>query len=236
MEIHHIEDTEYTRAGGKNFPATHPDRSNRYLEEYWSILEIVSQGSLSTPFDELYWEGGAWSPAYDIDGELGDVPPMATVQSADAKVEVLLPAYRSLVHRGNLRPAHVGMYVHQDQKIPGEIFIKNMEYMSTPLINTLVYAVLRRPDGSALLSEYESDDDFRMQYYSVITGEQGEVLTITQDKKKAKQIEKAVQISHVLDDIAADKVVAPTLVKALPRFVQSVWVRSNISKLTSADK
>ena len=116
IEIHGAERAGFKRLGGTVFNSRYPDQNNEELKEVWEKLEIISLGTLSVGFQYLYYLAGAFSPAYDMEGKLGQKPPEIRFRRHDSGiVEVLFPAYKSIVHRGNTRPAVLGVWARETQ-------------------------------------------------------------------------------------------------------------------------
>jgi len=229
MEIHHIKDTDFKRVGGKSFDSYSPEANNARMKRVWDVLSDVSKGTLNPEFDRLYWFGGAWSPAYDIKGDLGKVPPSSTVKTSEKDLELLLPVYKSLVHRGNVRPAILGVWSHEDQVEVAQVFMQNFEYFNTQLESGDVYAVMKRPDSSLYASRYDSPQDFRADYFSAIDGEQGQVVVVTNDQEYALKCYQKEETENELSRISHGETNVPFMVRRLPKFVNRGWVGKQVA-------
>ncbi|HEX7018025.1 MAG TPA: hypothetical protein VF209_03920 [Patescibacteria group bacterium] len=224
LEMHNEERSGYKRIGGRSYDASYSSEGrNAQMKELWEILAVASHGTLTPSFEELYWFGGMLSPAYDIKGELGNFPPSGTFQSFDQELHLLLPVYKSMQVRHELRPAKLGIWSKEKQVGVARIFNRNLDYLNTPLENTHVYAVMRRPDGTPFTSKYANPQEFRGDYFRVITGEQGEVLVVTNNPEEALEAYRTTQAEKDIERITSQEVQAPLLVKVLPKFLQSVW-------------
>lgn len=231
QEIYNIQQTNFRRVGGRNFgDAWSSERNNEALNRVWDVLADLSQGTLAPEFERLYWFGGMFSPAYDIQGNLGKVPPSATIQTVDKDLELLLPAYKSVSHRGATKPALLGVWASENQGEVAQVFMNNLDFFCTRLTSGAVYAIMRRPDGSALATQYDNPRKFREDYFNVIQGEQGQALIVTNDPKYALKCYQREQVNSQLDNISDGKTNVPFVVSRLPQFVNRLWVAGQVAK------
>ena len=132
MKLYGAEEAGYEWIGGKVFDRGHaPQENNLVLKRVWEKLTQASLGTLSVPFDDLYYLAGAWSPGYNLKGELGQKPPQANFEfEGFGIIEILFPAYRSLWYRQTLRPAILDIYM---KKIIPELAGYVVALIGTPL-------------------------------------------------------------------------------------------------------
>src|SRR3989338_1044135 len=156
--------------------------NNTFLRQNWDALYQISDGTLDTEYDDLYFNGGAFYPAYDTRRKTGVFPPSATVLP---NVRVLLSAYRSIIHKNRVKLAVISIWANSDGLGVARILSVNLRQLSQPLTDgtdDTVWAITELPEPELpVVTQYHNAQDFRSGHLGLLVGKHGNLRSVGQD-------------------------------------------------------